>query len=179
VLLAAFVALAGVTAAAWREQVRSQNQQAFSAQSASVGASVTTAVRRMDDLTLAARTLMTSDPDLTNAEFGAWYRAMDVTDRFPGVAGLGYIQRVPHAGLRAFRARAGGAHFRVFPPGQRPSYCFARLAVVGAGPDDGDEMAEFGVPGLDLCAMTSLLDDTRDSGEFSAVVISQAGHELF
>jgi diguanylate cyclase (GGDEF)-like protein len=188
-LLAAFVALATVTAGAWREQVRSQNQQAFSAQAASVGASVTTAVRRMDDLTLAARTLMTSDPNLTNADFAAWYRSMGVTDRFPGVAGLGYIERVPRAGLRAFRTaaaqdppdpRAGGGRFRVFPPGERPGYCFARLAVVGTGADDGDEMAEFSVPGLDLCAMTSLLDDTRDSGEFSAVVISSvAGHELF
>ena len=60
-LLAVFVALAGLTAALWRAQVQRQNDQAFAAQAASVGASVTTAVRRMDDLTLAARTLLGSD----------------------------------------------------------------------------------------------------------------------
>ena len=64
-LLAVFVALAGLTAALWRAQVKRQNDQAFAAQAASVGASVTTAVRRMDDLTLAARTLLGSQPDMT------------------------------------------------------------------------------------------------------------------
>src|SRR5436305_13972489 len=89
-LLAAFVALAGVTADAWRRQVHNQNEQAFAAQAASVGASVTTDVRRMDDLTLAARTLLAAKPDLTNAQFGRWYRSMDVAHRFPGVAGFGF-----------------------------------------------------------------------------------------
>ena len=64
-LLAVFVALAGLTAGLWRDQVKRQNDQAFAAQAASVGASVTTAVRRMDDLTLAARTLLGSQPEMT------------------------------------------------------------------------------------------------------------------
>src|SRR5262245_676671 len=101
-LLAGFVALAGVTAVAWRARVRGQSEQAFAAQAASVGASVTTAVRRMDDLTLAARTQVAANPDLTNAGFAAWYRSMGVADRFNGVAGFGYVERVPHAKLRGF-----------------------------------------------------------------------------
>ena len=161
-LLAAFVALAGVTADAWRGQVRSQHEQAFAAQAASVGASVTTAVRRMDDLTLAARTLMSAKPGLTNAQFAHWYRNMDVAHRFAGVAGFGFAQIVPRAGLRAFAAQVGadppgddGRRFRLFPAGDRPSYCFSRLAVAGA---DGDGTAlALGVPGLDLCALTDEL----------------------
>src|SRR5436305_15313684 len=104
VLLAAFVALAGVTADAWRHQVRSQNEQALAAQAAGVGASVTTAVRRMDDLTLAARTLLAAQPEESNAEFARWYRSMDVAHRFSGVAGFGYTQIVPRARLKAFAA---------------------------------------------------------------------------
>src|SRR3954453_7575157 len=101
-LLAVFVVLAGLTAALWRAQVTRQNNQAFAAQAASVGASVTTAVRRMDDLTLAARTLLASQPDMTNAEFARWYRSMDVAHRFSGVAGFGYTQIVPRGRLEAF-----------------------------------------------------------------------------
>ena len=81
-LLAVFVALAGLTAWLWRDQVKRQNDQAFAAQAASVGASVTTAVRRMDDLTLAARTLLGSQPETSADEFRSWYRSMGVDQRF-------------------------------------------------------------------------------------------------
>src|SRR5690349_12126958 len=83
-LLAVFVVLAGTTALLWREQARSQNEQAFAAQSASIGASVTTAVQRMDDLTLAARTMLGSRPDTSEKEFANWYRSMSVDQRFSG-----------------------------------------------------------------------------------------------
>jgi diguanylate cyclase (GGDEF)-like protein len=174
-LLAAFVALAGFTADAWRRQVRSQNEQAFAAQAASVGASVTTDVRRMDDLTLAARTLLAAKPDLTNAQFARWYRSMDVANRFPGVAGFGFTDLVPRAGLKAFAAGERG--FQLFPPGRRPSYCFATLGVYGAG--SGGTALELGVPGLDLCAVTDQLIDARDSGRFGAMVVTSRGHDLF
>jgi diguanylate cyclase (GGDEF)-like protein len=185
-LLAAFVALAGVTAEAWRRQVHRQNEQAFTAQAASVGASVTTAVRRMDDLTLAARTLLAAQPDLTNAQFSRWYRSMDVAHRFSGVAGFGYTQIVPHEGLKEFVARAqadptpgnDGSPFAVFPAGSRPTYCFSRLGVA-AGQGDRT-LLELGVPGLDLCALTGQLTAVRDSGHFGALVMSsEGGHDLF
>ena len=36
------------------------------------------------------------------------------------------------------------------------------------------------MPGFDLCQLTKLLGDTRDSGEFSAFVVSSShGHEMF
>ena len=185
-LLAAFVALAGVTAEAWRRQVHRQNEQAFAAQAAGVGASVTTAVRRMDDLTLAARTLLAAEPDLTNAEFASWYRSMDVAHRFSGVAGFGYTQIVPRARLKAFAATAkadptpgnAGAPFQVFPAGARPTYCFSRLGVAAGRSDP--MLLELGVPGLDLCALSGQLAGARDSGRFAALVVStQGGHDLF
>jgi diguanylate cyclase (GGDEF)-like protein len=165
-LLAVFVVLAGLTAALWRAQVQRQNDQAFAAQAASVGASVTTAVRRMDDLTLAARTLLGSEPGLTNAEFDGWYHSMGVDDRFAGVAGFGYVELVREAGKD------------VYPPGNRPYYCLPKLGVAGRGM--ANTLGELMVEGLDLCQLTNLLSDTRDSGEFSAfVVTSSHGHEMF
>ena len=66
---------------------------------------MTTAVRRMDDLTLAARTLLGSEPDLTNAQFDGWYQSMGVDDRFRGVAGFGYVEIVREAGQGRLPAR--------------------------------------------------------------------------
>ncbi|MBE2320667.1 EAL domain-containing protein [Solirubrobacter sp. CPCC 204708] len=165
-LLAVFVPLAGTTAGLWRAQVKRQNDQAFSAQAGSIGASVTTAVRRMDDLTLAARTLLGSRPEMTDAEFKRWYHSMDVDQRFAGVAGFSYVELV--------RERRTD----VYPAGERPYYCLPKLSV--AGPGMAETLDELTVPGLDLCQLTKLLGETRDSGEFSAfVVTSSHGHEMF
>ena len=128
-ILAAFALLAVPVTAKVREQVRGDNVQAFGAQAASVGASVTTAVQRMDDLTLAARTLLAANPDLTNRQFTEWYRGMGVEGRFPGVAGFGYTERVPRTHLARFVGELGAdpipgatkGSFEVIPPGDRPA----------------------------------------------------------
>jgi len=173
-ILAAFALLAVPVTSKVREQVRGDNERGFDAQAASVGASVTTAVQRMDDLTLAARTLLAANPDLTNHQFAEWYRGMGVDRRFPGVAGFGYTERVSRRRLGRFvdelaadpiPGSTRGA-FELVPPGDRPAFCLARLGV-GA-----PAMAELGVSGLDLCALSKLLDSARDSGSFSAFVVS-------
>ena len=165
-LLAVFVMLAGTTAILWREQVKRQNEQAFAVQSASIGASVTTAVQRMDDLTLAARTMLGSRPDTSEQEFTSWYRSMGVDQRFSGVAGFGYVKLVREA------------QRDVYPPGARPYYCLPSLGI--ASPGMADTLADLTMPGIDVCEITSLLTDTRDSGQFSVIVVTaSAGHELF
>ena len=141
-LLAVFVALACLSAALWRAQVQRQNDQAFAAQAASVGASVTTAVRRMDDLTLAARTLLANEPTLTNQGFASWYASMGVVKRFRGVAGFGYTEIV--------RKRVDG----VYPPGRRPYYCLPTIGV--AGPGMAETLTDAAVPGYDLCQISKL-----------------------
>jgi diguanylate cyclase (GGDEF)-like protein len=165
-LLAVFVALAGLPAWTWRAQVQRQNDQAFAAQAASVGASVTTAVRRMDDLTLAARTLLATQPDLSNNGFAHWYASMGVDDRFQGVAGFGFTEIV--------RTRVAN----VYPPGKRSYYCLPKISV--AGPGMSDSLNDAAIPGIDLCQISKLLGQTRDTGEFSAYVTSSGhGHEMF
>jgi diguanylate cyclase (GGDEF)-like protein len=177
-ILAAFVLLAIPVTAKVREQARGDDEQAFAAQAASVGASVTTAVQRMDDLTLAARTLLAANPDLTNRQFAEWYGGMGVDRRFPGVAGFGFTERVPSGRLRRFAAElaadpipgSSGGALRLVPAGERPAYCLARLGVTAPG--GGHTMVELGVAGVDLCALSKLLDGARDSGSFSAFVVS-------
>jgi diguanylate cyclase (GGDEF)-like protein len=165
-LLAVFVALACLSAVLWRAQVQRQNDQAFAAQAASVGASVTTAVRRMDDLTLAARTLLANEPKLTNAGFASWYSSMGVVKRFRGVVGFGYTEIV--------RKPADD----VYPPGRRPYYCLPKIGV--AGPGMAETLTDAAVPGYDLCQISKLFEQTRDSGRFNAYVTSSGhGHTMF
>ena len=52
------VAVSLVAAGLWRGRVRTQEDQAFGAQAASVGSPVTTALRRIDDLAVVAPTLI-------------------------------------------------------------------------------------------------------------------------
>src|SRR4051812_40095252 len=165
-LLAVFVALACLSAVLWRAQVQRQNDQAFAAQAASVGASVTTAVRRMDDLTLSARTMLANDPGLTNEEFASWYESMGVTKRFRGVAGFGYTKIVRHPASP------------VYPPGKRRYYCLPAIGV--SGPGMAELLNDAAVPGYDLCQISKLLVGTRDTGHFGAYVTSAGhGHEMF
>jgi diguanylate cyclase (GGDEF)-like protein len=165
-LLVVFVALAGCTAMLWHAQVRKQNSQAFDAQAASITASVTTAVRRLDDLTLAARTMLASHPTMTQHEFTQWYRAMAVDLRFAGVAGFSYVELVREP------------RTDIYPPGKRDYYCLPRLSA--AGPGMAETLSELTVPGLDLCQLTRLLRETRDSGSFSALVVTSShGHQMF
>jgi diguanylate cyclase (GGDEF)-like protein len=182
-ILIGFVLLAVPVTASVRDQTRGDADQAFAAQAATVGASVTTAVQRMDDLTLAARTLIAANPRLTNRQFAAWYRGMGVERRFPGVVGFGYTQRVPRARLSAFVEAlaadpipgSGSGAFQLVPAGARAAYCLARLGVTAKGAT----MVELGMPGVDLCAVSKVLDNARDSGRFSAFVVSSGDAGLF
>ena len=105
----------------------------------------------MDDLTLAARTLLGSEPDMGADEFTRWYRSMGVDQRFSGVAGFGYIEITREAPRD------------VYPRGARPYYCLARLSV--AGPGMADTLAELTVPGLDLCRSSRLLEQHSRLGQ--------------
>src|SRR4051812_2645218 len=153
-LLAVFVALACLSAGVWRGQVQRQNDQAFAAQAASVGSSVTTAVRRMDDLTLAARTLVANDPDLTNQGFAAWYASMGVDKRFRGVAGFAFTEIV----RKAVPA--------VYPPGKRAYYCLPRIGV--AGPGMGDALTDAAGPGDGPWPIFQLVAPNPDTGAVNA-----------
>ena len=96
-----------------------------------------------------------------SGEFANWYRSMGVEQRFSGVAGFGYIEVVRERAARRLPARRAA-----------PTTASRRLGV--AGPGMADTLSELTVPGLDLCQLTNLLADTRDSGEFSAIVVTSS-----
>ncbi len=163
---------------AWRTEDRSQAEQSFRTEAATVGSTVTTALRRMDDLTVAAKTLIQASPTLTNSELAEWYTSLGAQYRYPGALGFGYVEKVPRSGLQRYARvirsdpvpgfAALGASLRIIPPGSRDTYCLVRLAVAGA-------MARL-IPGAgyDICALpgaSSFLAST-DAGQISVVSAS-------
>ena len=92
---------------------------------------------------------------------------MGVDERFSGIAGFAYVS-----------IERGPVEEKIYPPGKRPYYCLPRVGV--SGPGMAQSLQEAAVPGFDLCQLTKLLGETRDSGEFSAFVVSSShGHEMF
>ncbi len=171
--LAVGIAASIVAGGLWRDQVRSQADQSFGAQAASVGSTVTTALRRMDDLTVAARTLIAADPELTNAELAAWYGSVDARTRYPGTLGFGFLQLVPASQLQRYVSLVRAdpipgvplprGELKLNPPGSRPSYCLIRLGVAGIV----NRLIPGGY-GLDVCAIPGAgIAGSQGSGEFS------------
>jgi hypothetical protein len=187
-LLAACVAMSVAAAGAWRAQVWRQPNAAFDAEAASVGSSVTTALRRMDDLTVAARTLVGSNPDLTNAELAAWYRSIGARRRYQGALGFGYMELVPAAHLQRYVAQiradpipgvaAPARIFNVVPPGPRASYCLIRLGVAGVVNATSSAACETKpvAPVKDSCS-PARSTSARSTSSWRACPLGEAGKE--
>lgn len=171
-ILLAGLGVSLVSAAVWRAQVRAEVDQSFSAEAAGVGSAVTTALLRMDDLTVAARGLIGSDRGLTNRKLANWYTSVGAVQRYPGIIGFGYVRFVPASQLPSFTAqlradpvpglalRAGP--IKLEPSGRRPYYCLARLGLAGA-------VNQFLLsPGIDYCAIAGFsgLQSARDADQF-------------
>jgi len=157
-LLTVCVVLSCTFAVLWRGQVKQQAAESFRTEAATVGASVTTALLRIDDLTMAARTAIASTPVETNGDFANWYESLGARKRYPGTLGFGFMQLVRGNGLQRYltdvRTDPVPGFGRppktliILPPGRRPYYCLVRFAVPG--------IANRLVPGgygLDVCAI--------------------------
>jgi diguanylate cyclase (GGDEF)-like protein len=157
-LLACGVAASLVTASFWRAAVQSQSRNSFQAEAASVGLSVTTALRRIDDLTVGVRTLIGQDTDVTNSQLAAWYRSVGAKERYPGAQGAGFVELVAASDLgryvHALEADPPPGFpkpthgLRITPPGKRPHYCLIRLALSNVIP----RLVPGGL-GYDVCAL--------------------------
>jgi diguanylate cyclase (GGDEF)-like protein len=179
-------ALLSFTAAVgWRAQAQGQVQRSFDAEAAAVGSTVTTSLLRMDDLTVQARALISSDSNLTNRGLANWYASLGGGGRYAGILSFGYVEFVPVARLQAFRAQQRrdpipGAPNTAGPlalgSGPRNGlYCLARLGLAG-------ELNQFVTdPSFDYCSIPGFtgLPDARDSGRFVAFTLGGRNIAVF
>src|SRR5262245_33303936 len=77
------------------------------------------------DLLRAGAALLTASNEISAIEFADFVAGLQLKERYPGLQGIGFAQRVPERGLRSFiRAMDldGVSDLAVWPPGPRPHY---------------------------------------------------------
>jgi diguanylate cyclase (GGDEF)-like protein len=181
-VLAVGVALSSAAGLIVRSRAHEAGVQAFRVQSGEIGARVTSALRRTDDLASAEAALISSEDSVGSRVFARWYASMTAGGRYPGLLGMSFIEWVPARALPSFAAtlradRGVGASrlpgpVEIFPPGARAAYCLVRVrdapALLGLA---GTRLAR---AGLDVCALPGgdALLRTRDSGGLGASVFT-------
>ncbi|MGH9386496.1 MAG: putative bifunctional diguanylate cyclase/phosphodiesterase [Vicinamibacterales bacterium] len=77
------------------------------------------------DLLRAGSALLTASNEISGIEFSGFVAGLQLRERYPGLRGIGYAQRVRNRDVRAF-VRAmdldGVSPLTVWPPGRRPQY---------------------------------------------------------
>jgi len=182
VVLIVGMAMTAVGAVAWHNYVQSQAHRAFEAQASSVSAAVSTSLRRDIDFVAAQRAGVIAVPGLTNRQLAVWYRSVDVTKRFPGGVGFGFVQRVLPFQVSSFGAQMVAdppinepvtAPYAVFPAGQRAEYCLQRYGIATSA------AAKLTPANFDFCSATippdihspipPLLDEATRSGQMTVL----------
>jgi diguanylate cyclase (GGDEF)-like protein len=175
----------------WRSDVQTQNRRAFEETSADTATSMASALRRDTDFVAAMRSTLGARPHMTNAGFSGWLRFAGARERYPDGVGYGYIARVPHAELAAFKARMIADPFPlarkpvpITNAKARPYYCMIKLG--GGAISEADTISTPLL--LDLCATLIPgyvnerpvvgLTAAMDTGEFTTQPID-AFHGVF
>jgi len=161
-LLALGILVAGTAASAfvgfhWSDTLERDAAESLRSTAESVRNSVDAELGRDLALVRSLQGLLAAEPQLTNERLRAWYDASSIRQRYPGGAGLGWIERVEAGDLADFAARFEAdpvqgtsldGPFTVFPDLPAAEHCLMRLGIW--------RLTEFGgfdvPPGFDFCA---------------------------
>jgi len=156
VVVATFLLVVGlggsvVGGVAWYRYQRSETQKSFDATASGAASAVGASLNRDLDFISAQKSLVAAFPEMTNRQLTAWYRGLDVKEKYKGAIAFGFVEPVSNAQLPAFLAalRADPPDAKaavpdsVTPAGVREQYCLARFGIL---------LTSLIPPNLDLCA---------------------------
>ena len=174
-VLALGLVLAGVGGGEWGSSVNHRNLDAFNRQASAVAAAVSGSLQRDTDLTAMARTVVESNPTLTNEGLGQWLTRLQAVARFPSALGVAYTQVVLPSTLNAFKAAisndstsgVASPTFVLNPGDATPPFCLTRLLSMDLGAQGYASGVQI-PPGIDWCASSlgPTLALSRDTGQF-------------
>ena len=129
-VLAVFALVAGVTgslllARAWGDLIDRQRDERLERMAVSRTASVRAALDHYQDLLFAERALFLASTTVTRSNFAAFASNLDLSSRYPGLHGIGWIAHVPRGDAERFvaGARADMAPgFQIRPSGRRDAH---------------------------------------------------------
>lgn len=117
----------GLTLAAWRnsdQQLRAGVHARFDAEAEQIVELVVERMRKYEDaLWGGVGAIQAHGGHVTLSQWRAFAGALRIDARYPGISGIGVIERVPAGALPAYEAaqRSERPHFRVYPPRPRAS----------------------------------------------------------
>ncbi len=129
-------------ALAWRSSAQDSRRQAFSASATDVGAHTATLLRRDTDFIATLHTVLTLNPDLSQAQLDEWYVQLEGFQRQAGGLGMTVVAAIPPERLHAFLTRRNrNPSFRVLvgkilpvPRDGRSRYCLISTSESASGP---------------------------------------------
>jgi diguanylate cyclase (GGDEF)-like protein len=152
-----------VLARGWQSTVTDQRNDRLERTAASRMATITGSLAKYESALQAARSLWLASGRVRRHEFSAFARSLDLTERYPGLQGIGWRSVVTHAQLGSFLARTrgdGAPGFTIRPPGPRPVYYVTEYSyprIPSSSALGADARADPGV--------VATLDEARDSGQ--------------
>ena len=179
VALSAGLVLSAIGALSWHDYVQGEARNAFVTNASGLSTAVSTSLRRDVDFVAAQRSGIVAVPDITNHELAVWYRSIDITNRYPGGVGFGFVQRVLPSQLGTFGAQViadppvnepVSAPYTVFPAGLRSQYCLQRFGIATSQaarviPTNFDFCNSTIPPGSNPSPIPRLLDEATNSGQ--------------
>jgi len=117
-----------ITIAGWQVMGRdaaADATQQFEARAQSAETAVRVRLRAYEQMLVAGAALFTASKDVTRAQWSEFVSRLRLAERYPGIQGMGFAERVRRADLERHvkRVRAEGlADYDVRPPGERDDY---------------------------------------------------------
>jgi two-component sensor histidine kinase len=159
----------GLTALAWYISDRAQTElmkEQFVFRTSEVDGAIVQRMKHYELLLRGGVALFDASTDVTRDEWGAYVRALNFEEQYPGIQGMGFSLRVPRnerdAHVRSVRAE-GFPEYTITPTGERDEY----QPVVFLEPFDSRNQRAFGYDMQSELRRKMAMDQARDSGAAS------------
>jgi signal transduction histidine kinase len=175
-----FIAFLVVTLISWgtaQNAIRNEQLQAVRTYNAQTSASIKQRLDSYEDILRGASGLFEASENVNRQEWREYLNSYDMTNRYPGIQGLGYIEVIPPSSLQSHldRVRAEGyPNYSVFPSGDREIY----TSVLYIEPFTESNKRLFGYDLYSETVRMTAMEKARDTGELTisdVVTLTQDG----
>jgi PAS domain S-box-containing protein len=147
-----------------RRQIQSEIDSYFASEVTTAESRILARMESYENALIHTQALFRAEPRLSQADFKEFVSSMRITERYPGIQGLGYVIRLSADELRAHEAelrRSGFPQYRVWPlRPRREEY----TSVVMIEPFDWRNQRAFGYDMSSEPTRKAAMDLARDSG---------------
>jgi diguanylate cyclase (GGDEF)-like protein len=152
--------LAAALGLATYKSAEARSSASFRASAKLLSSALLTALWRDTEFVSFQQGLLSAFPNIDNHAYYEAIGGQNISWRYPGGVGFGFVERVPRASLHHFAEAAARdplpgvpppspAKFTPFPPGQRPVYCLFRTGWYAGGLNQEESAL---IESFDFCA---------------------------